>query len=50
MPVEHMEANTDRIIWLKENLHKDSWRFNENNSMYCFSKNEDAVLFKLSCS
>jgi hypothetical protein len=50
MAVEHMEANDDRIIWLKENLPTDDWRFNENNSTYCFAKDEDAVLFKLSCS
>ncbi len=50
MSVEHMEANADRIIWLQENLPKDDWRFNENNSTYCFAKNEDAVLFKLTCS
>jgi len=50
MAVEHMEANNDRIIWLKENLPTDDWRFNENNSTYCFAKDEDAVLFKLSCS
>jgi hypothetical protein len=42
-----MEANDDRIIWLKENLPKNDWRFNEMNSTYCFAKNEDAVLFKL---
>jgi hypothetical protein len=50
MDVEHMEANDDRIIWLKDNLPKDDWRFNETNSTYCFAKNEDAVLFKLTCS
>lgn len=50
MPVENMEANDDRIIWLKNNLPKDDWRFNEHNSTYCFAKKDDAVLFKLACS
>ena len=50
MEVEYAEANADRLTWLKENLFKDDWRFNENNSTYCFAKNDDAVLFKLSCS
>lgn len=50
MAVENMEANDDRIIWLKDNLLRDAWRFNENNSTYCFAKDEDAVLFKLSCT
>lgn len=50
MSVEHMEANADRIEWLRENLIKDEWRFNEDNSTYCFAKDEDAVLFKLTWS
>ena len=50
MPVEYMEANTDRIKWLAENLPKDDWRFNDSTSTYCFANNDDAVLFKLSCS
>jgi hypothetical protein len=50
MAVEHMEANADRIEWLRENLPHDDWRFNENNSTYCFANNDDAVLFKLTCS
>lgn len=50
MPVEHTEIYVDRMAWLKENLSKDDWRFNENNSTYCFAKHDDAVLFKLSCS
>jgi hypothetical protein len=48
MPVEHMEANTERIAWLRENLSRDEWRFNEDNSTYCFTNNDDAVMFKLS--
>ena len=50
MSEEYTEIYVDRIAWLKENLVKDDWRFNENNSTYCFAKEEDAVLFRLSCS
>jgi len=50
MAVENMEANDDRIIWLKNNLLRDDWRFNENNSTYCFANKDDAVMFKLACS
>jgi hypothetical protein len=50
MSVEYMEANADRITWLKENLPKDDWRFNEDNSTYCFAKEEDAMWFKLKWS
>lgn len=50
MPVEHMEANDNRIFWLRENLPPDSWRFNDSNSTYCFANKDDAVLFKLACS
>jgi hypothetical protein len=45
-----MHATDDRIIWLKQNLPREAWRFNENNSVYCFANKDDAVMFKLACS
>jgi hypothetical protein len=50
LPVKDMHATDDRIIWLKQNLPREAWRFNENNSVYCFANKDDAVMFKLACS
>jgi hypothetical protein len=50
LPVKDMHATDDRIIWLKNNMPKESWRYNETNSMFCFADKDDAMLFKLSCS
>jgi hypothetical protein len=50
LPVEDMNSTDDRIFWLRDNLPANTWRFNENDSTFCFANKDDAVLFKLSCS
>lgn len=50
LPIKDMHATDDRIIWLKNNLSKDEWRFNDMSSTYCFANKDDAVMFKLACS
>lgn len=50
LPVKDMYTNDDRIIWLRQNLPANAWRFNEHNSTFCFANKDDAVMFKLTCS
>ena len=50
LPIKDMYATDDRIIWLRENLSDNVWRYNEHNSTFCFANKDDAVLFKLACS
>jgi len=50
LPIKDMHVTDDRIIWLKNNLSKDAWRYNETNATFCFVEKDDAVLFKLSCA
>jgi hypothetical protein len=50
MPIDDMDAGRERFRWLRENLEKDSWRYNNDTDTYCFATNDDAILFKLTCS
>lgn len=50
LPIKDMHTTDDRIIWLKNNMPREVWRYNETNSTFCFANKDDAVMFKLSCS
>jgi len=50
LPVQDRCVTDNRIMWLKNNLSKEAWRYNEINATFCFAEKDDAVLFKLSCA